>query len=264
MKKPAPQTTTIAIQTAIAALIKVSDRFRDWNSDQIIALRDEIEKLHKVDAPTAFNQIGSLAAICGRPDDLAEFYRKARLHPDKLGTNENFWYAFSNAGRYMEAHSVGSQLLHPRHGYFPQIWRRAASRGHLQEVVKLWPVAKKTYRDLDDDDLAPLQREAAFMTTVGLTDQDVLRVLELMGEVQREHRIMFGGHYPLCFQLHDADSEGPAYLFGKMEIDAEVTEVQAMNRRLAKLVVERLGAFPDGLVLAFRKKLQAEQLPIAA
>ena len=84
-----------------------------------------------------------------------------------------------------------------------------------------------------------------------------------MADVQIEHRLMFAGSHLLSFRVID-DSEGSPYLYAVMRLDTSVQEVQAMNRKLVRLIVEKLGSFPSGLVMAFRKAHQREQMPVAA
>jgi hypothetical protein len=54
--------------------------------------------------------------------------------------------------------------------------------------------------------------------------------------------------------------EDPAYLYFAMQLDASFDEIHAMNRELARLVVEKLpaGAFPQGMVATFSKAYPTE------
>ena len=259
----APKTIEQEIAEAINALLSRGDRFWDWNGVEVTEIRDKISKLQKVDSREAFAQHGALAAICGRPEDLAEFYRKARLLPNKTETDNQFWRCFSNVGQYSFAHSIGSKLLDPKLGFFPKYWERAVSGGHIREVYENWSATEKTFPDLNKEDLGVVRDAARVMIDRGLSDADIVAILDLMGEVQREHQIMFSGQHPLILRVIE-ESEDPSYLYAVMHIDATIDEVQAMNRKVAALVAQRLGAFPSGLVMSFRKAVRREQLPIAA
>ena len=262
---PIPETIAKAVSESILALFNESDRFHDWDSPEITAIRDEITKLQKVDAQAAFKNFGSVAALCGRKEDLRQFFRKSCLLPDRRSNEFSFWLNFANAGEYAEAREIGSKLLQPKLGFFPRLWEKAVARGQIREVVDLWPVAKRTFLDLDDKDLDPVRKIDEVLRTWGITDADLIAILEILGAVQQSHRIMFSGARPLNFDVMEGDPDGPAYVYATMFIDAPIEEVQIMNRKVANAVAEKLGAFPSGLVMAFRKARARERLlPIAA
>ena len=99
----------------------------------------------------------------------------------------------------------------------------------------------------------------AVMGAHGLSDQDIGSVLDLMGEIQRAHRIMFSGGLISILKVM-RPPEDPAYLYFTMLLDASVDEIHTMNRELARLIVEKLpeGAFPQGMVAVFAKAYLTE------
>lgn len=252
-----PQTLGEEVAAGLSALIEESDRFRDWNSPEIQSLRFSIERLQKVDAREAFIRFGWLAAICGELSALSEYYKKALLLPDQATTKHEFWISMANAGLYREAREIGSWLLDPKRGFFPKAWERAVSLGQLLEVWDRLPDAKRTYPNLSEVDFSQLERAVLVMRERGLNDQDVLSIFSLVGEVQRAHRIMFAGDMPSILKVM-RPPEDPPYLYFAMPVDANVREIHAMNRELARLVIERHGAFPTGMVASFTKSPRVE------
>jgi len=259
-----PQTLATETVEALNALIRESDRFRDWNAGEIQALVRALEKLQKVDAREAFVRLGAIAAICGNVDDVFDYFNKALRLPGELETKHEFWVSLGNAGLYSKAHEIGSWLLDPRRGFFQKVWQRAVNMGHVLEVWDRLSGAKKTYPDLSEVDFSTVENAVALMRANGLSDQNIVSVLDVMGEIQRAHRIMFAGE--LCAILRVMrPPDDPAYLYFAMPLEASVDEIHAMNRELAKLVVERLpeGAFPQGLVASFAKAYPIELLAAA-
>jgi hypothetical protein len=254
-----PQTLASETVEALNALINESDRFRDWNASEIQTLVRAIEKLQKVDAREAFVRLGALAAICGNVEGVLEYFRKALLLPGAPATKHEFWASLVNAGLYGKAQEIGSWLLDPKRGFFPKVWQLAVSSGQVLDVWNRLPDAKKTYPDLSQIDFSAIENAVAVMGTNGLSDQDIVSVLDLLGEIQRAHRIMFSGRLVSILKVI-RPPEDPAYLYLTMPLDASVDEIHAMNRELARLVVERLpeGAFPQGMVAAFAKAYLTE------
>lgn len=259
-----PQTLATEVGDAINTLISESDRFRNWNDAEVQAVVRTIEKLQKIDARVAFVNFGALAAICGNVDDIFAYYDKALRLPGEAETKHEFWASMANVGLYGKAQEIGSWLLDPRRGFFPRVWQRAVSLGNVLEVWNRLPDAKRTYPDLSQVDFSTVENAVAVMGTHGLSDQDIGSVLDLVGEIQRAHRIMFSGLLASILRVMRAP-EDPAYLYFSIPLDAGVDEIHAMNRELARLVVERLpeGAFPQGMVASFAKAYPIELLTAA-
>ena len=257
-----PKTVADECRDALNALLAESDRFRDWNSSEIQSIVQAVERLKEADAREAYIRLGCIATICGNVDGLLESYGKALLLQEAQDTKHEFWVSLANAGLYRKAQEVGSWLLDPRRGFFPKIWQLASSRGQVLEVWGRLSDAMKTYPELSGVDFSALKGVALLMEARGLTDQDVISVLDLMGEIQRAHRVMFYGDF-VSIPKEMRPPDDPPYLYFTIPLSVSVDELHAMNRELAKHVVERLpeGAFPQGMVAAFAK---AEPLALRA
>lgn len=257
-----PKTLAVECNDAVNALLAESDRFRDWDSDEIQSIVQAVERLKKADAREAYIRLGCVATVCGDVDRLFEYYGKALLLQDVQNTKHDLWVSLANAGLYRKAQEVGSWLLDPRRGFFPSIWQLASSRGQILEVWSRLSDAMKTYPELSEVDFSALKDVVSLMEARGLTDQDVISVLDLMGEIQRSHRIMFHGVF-VSIPKEMRPPDDPPYLYFTIPVDVSVDELHAMNRELAKHVVEKLpdGAFPQGMVAAFTK---AEPLVLRA
>ena len=90
-----------------------------------------------------------------------------------------------------------------------------------------------------------------------LSDHDIVSVLDLVGTVQRAHRIMFSGSFVASYRVIRSP-EDPPYVYGTMILKANSEEIHAMNRELVRLVALTMGAFPRGLVFSFEKDHQVE------
>jgi len=254
-----PQTLSAETAGALNALISESDRFKDWNSAEIQTLVRAVEKLQKVDAREAFVRFGALAAICGDVDGVFEYYKKALLLPDVLETKHEFWTSLLNAGLYGKAQEIGSWLLDAKRGFFQKVWQQAVAAGQVLEVWNRLSDAKRTYPELSELDFSSVENAVAVMRAHGLTDSDIGSVLDLMGEIQRAHSIMFSGVFVSILRVM-RPPEDPPYIYFTIQLDASVDEIHALNRELARLVVERLpeGSYPQGMVASFAKAYSVE------
>src|SRR6266542_4205715 len=103
-----PETLASEVSDALNALIRESDRFRNWHDAEVHAIVATIEKLQKVDAREAFVRFGSLAAICGNLDDMFAYFQKALKLPGEAETKHEFWASLTNAGMYGKAYEIGT------------------------------------------------------------------------------------------------------------------------------------------------------------
>src|SRR5258708_5750320 len=157
-----PQTIANEAVEAINALIRESDRFRDWNAPEVQALVRAMQKLQKVNAKEAFVRLASLAAISGDVDGVREYYKKALYLSGAAEMKHELWGSLGNIGLYSEAREIGSWLLDPKRGFFQKIWQLAVSMGQVLEVWDRLPEARKTYPDLANVDFSPIERAVAF------------------------------------------------------------------------------------------------------
>lgn len=255
----APKTVGGEITEELNSLIAKSDRFRDRNSPEILELNRRIRLLQKADAREAFVCFGAVAAICGQVDEVFEYYRKALLLPGEAVTKREFWSSMTNVGLYDKAAELGTWLLEPRHGFFPQMWPLAVATGQILAVWTRLPDAMHAYPELSDVDFSAVERAAHVMKERNLTDENIATVFALMGEVQRSHKIMFADTLPSVVKVV-TPPEDPPYLYFTVPIASTLEEVHAMSRELATLIVEKApgGAFPSGIVASFTRPLPVE------
>ncbi len=255
------QTQTIASEAinGLNALIHESDAFREWDSAEIQELVREAEKLKKSDARVAYICLGAIAAICGNVADVLVFFGKALHLGDKDATNAEFRVSLGNVGMYSKGQEIGTLLLDPRRHFFQSIWEQAASMGQIREVWNRLAEAKKAFPDLAKVDFSALEIAASIMETRGITDGHLGAVLDVMGEIQRSHRIMFSGQAVSSCKVIRPPEDLP-YLFVTMSLKASVGKIHEMNRELARLIVEKLpgGTFPQGVVASFSKAYPVE------
>lgn len=256
--KKLPQTIGQEVVEQLNELICKSDRFRDWDSREIQLLRHRIRELQKVDARDAFVSFGALAALCGRVDDVREYLRKALNLPDHESTKGEFWASFCNVGLYREAQELGAWLLDPRRGFFTKIWKECIGIGLIRTVAAFHSDAMRLYgEELAHCDFSLLKQAVAVMQERDLHDGDVGAALELAGEVQRAHKIMFAGELAAAVKAIRPPEDLP-YLYFPVQLDAPIEEIHTMNRELARLIAEKMGAYPSGLVVSFAKALPVE------
>ena len=130
-----PQTLATEVGDALNALIKESDRFRNWDDAEVQTVLPAIKKLQKVDAREAFVRFGSLAAICGNVDDMFAYYHKALLLPGEVETKHEFFASLGNAGLYSKAQeiavgcSIQGGVFSPKCGSEPSAWAKSLRYG---------------------------------------------------------------------------------------------------------------------------------------
>jgi hypothetical protein len=259
MTAPIPKTTGEEIGEGINALILGSDEFLRLDDPRVVALWDAATKLQKADARMSFSLRGTLAAICGRIGETHEYFGKALLHPDLESTRMEYWTALCNLGLYSAASEHGTWLLEPKRHFFPTIWERAASQGHVTEVFTRLADAKQGFSDLSNSDFAWLEKAAAVVRESGTSDKQIFAVLDLMGEIQRSHGIVFAGPVATHTRVMSPPDD-PAYLHLSMPVAVNAGKLREMNSELSKLVVKRLpnGMFPPGIVASFHRAAPAE------
>jgi hypothetical protein len=260
MTTPSPATTAKELTERLNALIRTHDF---WNiSDTFVAeLLHEAEKLQRADARESFVLRGSVYAMCGDVEQTLHWYDKALKHPDVLATRCAMWISFGNLGLFKLAHEHGSWLLDAKRAMFANAWSRALTMGHVLETRDRLADNLRTFPELARVDFSLVHEAAEVMQIHGLTDAQLVSVLDLAGEIFREERTGFAS------ALHDwlkiiRPPEDPPYLHFGVPVNVSPTKVAEMNKTLSRRVVERLpnGVFPPGVVVSFTKPKQAKAL----
>jgi hypothetical protein len=265
MTAPTPETLARDITDGINRLLQQSDEFRSIDSPQVLALLEQIEKFSDIDPAEALVRRAAISAICGRAEDLPSLYARALDLSAGGDVRHEFWVNFCNVADYRRAAEVGAWLLDPKNGFFPSVWKQALALGQIRLVASHLMKAQNMFRTkLADEDFSVLGQATKAMQSHALTDQAVIDVLDIAGQIQRAHGIMYSGIGPSLNVMAPPDE--PAYLSVHIPVDVQTTKVHQMNRDLGRAIVERLPArkFPEGLVVSFRQAVKQEPFRSAA
>lgn len=249
MTAPIPQTLAAKVTESLNELINQSDGFRSAESPEISSILEDIRKLQATEPAEALVRRGAIAALCADVEQLEKLYQEATANNSFV--KQEFAVNFANAGAYRRAYEISAPLLDPKQGFFSSLWRRAMAFGYLAAISQGLPSARKMFKSLADEDFTLIDSASRAAKEHALSDEMIVSVFEIAGNIQRQHRMMFAGAGPRLTVVKPAE-ESP-YIQFSIPIDLPAGEIRQMNRELAHVVAERLGGYPDGLVLTFRK-----------
>lgn len=96
-----------------------------------------------------------------------------------------------------------------------------------------------------------VRRAHSVFTITSTSDQETGALLDLAGEILRNHKLFAQSGGPLISTLEHQEL---AVFMMEILVDAPVEEIGAMNFELAEMVAHQMDAVPSGVVVAFAGK----------
>lgn len=222
---PAPQTITHAISQDLAT-IHHRGFFIDQQSEEYVRLDRELRKLIKTDAASAYWMLGALCSYVGDLQGMHSNYKNAsRLSADPM-VRSNYAITLNNVGFFSEAAQDFSFLERPENGQIGKAILLNIECGRFRTAV----ILIKKWNELHKDDplsFGNLVRAVELMNNAKVNDNAFLPCLDIIGELLREHRLIFLDE-PVIDVVGDDDSAGIVYRMLLRASARTVVELEAM------------------------------------
>lgn len=168
----------------------------------------ECDKLINVDPYTGYLTKGVARIIVGDEQSASEDFRTAiRISPPgSMKTAEYAWCQFLvNFGKYSEAQPLLSESAAVRLGHFGSRHSLAPIVGAIQWLNGAFEEAEGMQLEFETtEDRGGVARAAQFLSERGVSDEKLARILDLAGDVARDHLLRLG---KCKYGLFDFDGE---------------------------------------------------------
>lgn len=189
-----PKTKNEELLDKINALVVRTPRFLPADDFELRKLIREVDQLIKVDPPNGYSHLSALWQMTGdRAQTLRHIDNAIALDPGCRAFQENKGTSLAHLGYFSEAQEIVRNLAAPEFGYLSEVWELGHVVGAFQTLRKSYERAQKMNLVVTINDTDLVQRGANVLDSVGATDVDVARVLDVFGGVLRDHRLFHAG-----------------------------------------------------------------------
>lgn len=225
------------------ALASDSERYRDRSEFSIRLLEREINKLAQASAAEANLCMINLAMACG---DWPEVQRLA-ANVRRLGTGfavdvDRFeMVAALNLGYFARAAVLYRVLARPESGILGWVLPAGLICASFSDLIHASKKAAAATIELSEVGRAALEVAVdanAALQVLHVSDDDVRAMIEIAGEVLREHELFWLDRLPMVRVMNDADGTGLLYEF-RVAVDA-TTACELTDEVLDRLIEREL------------------------
>ncbi|MDA8381762.1 MAG: hypothetical protein M0037_01565 [Betaproteobacteria bacterium] len=256
MTAPVPATIANDLINTINAEMVKSTHFRsasDLSDTTIQMLFRNAKKLIKADARVGYRVTGMIWQLCGDHEKMVYHFKNAmHLGDDKYAIVSSMSAGCINLGYFAEAQSHFAVCGDPRQGHFLEEAVRGLAIASYDRLCKHMAEAEKMGVDLSSIPRETIERAAGIFSKAGFSDDDAAMMLDIAGEVMREHRI-----FPSDIaQIDVADEEWstPSCVYYTFRLPVSSEEAADMYDELSKRIAERISPIPDAFHISIREK----------
>lgn len=250
---PAPQTIAQELQEKIYSLIKQAVEYRDEADFELASMARDARKLLAADAASAHVVLGMLECLKGKKDTSDRHFESARSLNASAGLLSNWWCAKLNLGYMSEAEAVTSAMLDPRLDInsFLTTGPIAFTCGSIKATCDLIDRANAMNTDLKSFPVETYRRAQTLMNEFGLSDRDLAQVLDVAGEVLREHKLFYAGP-GAKLEVVDAPFYPDRGLYFSFDVGTSAAHAAGMYAELAGKLCDKFDPLPEGVHVSFR------------
>ena len=253
MAQVEPQALSDSLRAQVLHLVLSSTHFGRLSSFDRAKLERDLALVQKTDAGASF-EIRSLVAQLDGDVDAAELYASKALKLNEPHAQGSQLYACANLGYASRGLNLARETLSAGSANLSQRFAGAVAVGGVTTVTKVVEQATEMSQGLamignDAIDIARAADKA--LSAAGISEDFVAAVLDVAGEVQREHSLFWLDPMPMVVALTGDESEDSApgvHYYFRVGVTPE--EAVSMNRDLGERIVER-GLARTGVTAAF-------------
>jgi hypothetical protein len=212
---------------------------------RVSRLDAEIKKLAKTDAFAAHVSWGVLHQLKGDAEKMRYHFQNASRIGDRIKAAEHATVGEINLGYASRAQELFRTAADPETGNFTAAYRLGAVCGAFQLLDGYIAKAEQMQIDTTGLNTPHLRHASRILKTAGVTDAQVAAMLDLAGEVLREHKTLFSDA-EFVVDRTDRCVHVRFNLLADPYVTAELFD------QLADKIARRIDPIPDAFHVSFR------------
>lgn len=252
MVRAAPATIEEALRERINTILIARTSFGSVQDFEVKALIRDADKLAHADAHSASLVKAEVFSLCGDRQLFEYWLANAAKYRGGRELLRSQAVCLSNLGYFSEAAEAFEQVMDPEYGYVGQLFHVGLINCCFASMVKASDHARKADIPLDGDLVEIAKAGGAVLSRNGVNEAQVRQVIDVAGEVLREHNLLWYGDGPLVRTFSDDEDAGMLY---QLFVGVTNEEAAQLTDEVLGRLIERQIDIP-GFSFCFIAKLQ--------
>lgn len=231
-----PQLKTGEINDQIARILADGGPYRRTDDLEIRRLLREAESVARHDAGLASLLKADIHSLCGNWQEVLRWLTNARANQKEVLADVTEMTAAANLGYFSHSAAVYPRAVAIELGTLGHYLSSGLICGTLVALLRNSDIAEQAKLELDDGTKADLMLAAnakRVLDRLGLPEQDLTAMLDVAGEVLREHELIWSETRPRVLVVDTDEDLGLTYQFA-------LPVPPQLAAELSDLVIERI------------------------
>jgi hypothetical protein len=211
--------------------------YQDGDSFPMRKIKRECERVRDIEAAQGWGLLSCYYSLAGDFGEVERCFSASRRLEKIPVVLENYHSHLSNYGYFSRAHEFFVVEGKPTTGMFSRLALQGFNAGSISTLVAYDELARTLNMDIPESLRARAKEASVILRRANISDEQIVRQLDAVGTVLRNHRIFFEGDAQINSTDMDGVFSGVTYVFRVKRTPEEVFE---LNVELA-LCEEELG-----------------------
>jgi len=246
-----PATIEEDLSRDVSTLLDETCRYREYTDPEIARLMWRADKLQNADAAASM-RIKTVLEVCRGDFEQAMYWVRNAKHLNYNVYLNALCSALINFGKFSESQAPFDELMDPTkdgamhlhlgvpNGAFRR-YLRWLNKGQEDMKMDIRPANEQQIRDV-----------VSIMETNGDSDEDIGRVMDIAGDILREHKLVFMGNAPRLNPVLDPVDGGHPYFGMHIVVGTSSEEAFDMTCDYAERLAASRVKIPMSVVLSFK------------
>lgn len=236
MTRAMPQTIAHGLRERLGEFLAKQTRYADVESFDIKWFLREAAKLANADACSGSVAKAEIYHVCGDFKQALYWLENAERFRPEWQIDRARLIVHANLGFFSQAARWFREVAEPESVIFQPLFSLGLTVCSFDHMIAGASTAEGAQMELDKSALRVAEKGAAVLARNGVTESDLLSVVDVAGEVLRRHRLFWLDENPVIRSYSDDEGAGLLY---QLKVGVSSSEAASLTDEVIELLIDR-------------------------